>query len=530
MKDTLINLVQKLLKKNKIPFDKEELSFQIQSHPSYPSLHAVTGVLDHFNIDNVAADVPINKETLAQLPNCFIAQIKTTNDKSLAVIEKDKAAYNIHTTENKKERLSENNFLEKFTGIIVAVELTEENILVKKNTTVSKTIILSFLALLSLFIVYRNTTSWQVFIYLLLSVTGIITSIAIIKQELGLKTVIGTAFCSGADEKKDCDAVLTSKGAEIIKGYKLSDFSILYFTIITLLTFIQVSNPIISYTISLVAIPVTLYSIYYQYAVIKKWCLLCLTIVGVLWLQALIPITTNIYNDYSFIITDAIVFSIIVLSTCLIWNYIKPLLTDIHQLKIEKIESVKFKRNYTLFESLLEKSPQLNTQLSNTKEMVFGDKNSNLEIVLITNPFCGHCKPVHKHIEEILHRYHQNVKIITRFNINSENKEDNLLKITTRLLEIYDKQGENICLKAMSEIYEDGNTKAWLHKWGNCADVNYYISELEKGSNWSKENAINFTPEILINGKSFPKEYNRTDLIFFIEELEEKSQEVAITL
>ena len=39
-----------------------------------------------------------------------------------------------------------------------------------------------------------------------------------------------------------------------------------------------------------------------------------------------------------------------------------------------------------------------------------------------------------------------------------------------------------------------------------------------------KRTAINFTPEILINGKSFPKEYSRTDLIFFIEDLEENSQ------
>ncbi len=356
-----------------------------------------------------------------------------------------------------------------------------------------------------------------------MSVIGIITSIAIVKQELGLKTTIGDAFCSAADDKKDCDAVLTSKGAEIFKGYKLSDFSILYFVGLTLLTFVQSSNPIISYAISLVAIPITLYSLYYQYAIIKKWCLLCLSIVGVLWLQALIPIINNTYST-SFIITDFVVFGLIAVTTWLSWNYIKPLFTDLNQLKKEKIENVKFKRNYTLFESLLQKSPKLNTQLSNGKEIIFGNPNSSLEIVIVTNPFCGHCKPVHKHIDEILHRYHQNVKIITRFTINAKDKEDNLVKISSRLLEIHDKKGEVVCLEAMSEIYKEGNTEAWLKKWGSCNDINYYVSELEKGSNWCKESAINFTPEILINGKSFPKEYNRTDLIFFIEELEENCQ------
>ena len=104
MKDTLINLVQKLLKKNQISFDKEELSFQIQSHPSYPSLHAITGVLDHFNIENVAADVPQNTETLLQLPNCFIAQINTEQGKDLVVIERKGLDYTIYTTENKKKK------------------------------------------------------------------------------------------------------------------------------------------------------------------------------------------------------------------------------------------------------------------------------------------------------------------------------------------------------------------------------------------------------------------------------------------
>ncbi|WP_422089213.1 vitamin K epoxide reductase family protein [Tenacibaculum ovolyticum] len=523
MKGTLFNLVQNLLKRNQIAFDKEELSFQIQSHPSYPSLHAITGVLDHFNIENVAADVPVKPATLTQLPDCFIAQVNTEQNKDLVTVEKEGKNYIIISTDNKKNKISENDFLQKFTGIIVAVEQSEDNLPVKTNSSIAKIIVGSALVLLASFIIYQNATSLFTPIHLILSIIGIVISIAIIKQELGLKTTIGDAFCAGTDDKKDCDAVLTSKGAEIFKNYKLSDFSILYFTGLTLLTFFQTANPTISYTISLAAIPVTFYSLYYQYAVIKKWCLLCLSIVGILWLQAVISLITNTYST-NFIITDVIIFSFVTLATWLSWYYLKPLFTDIHQLKKEKIENVKFKRNYTLFDSLLQKAPQVNTKIENCKEIIFGNPNSNLEIVIVTNPFCGHCKPVHKHIDEILHRYHQNVKIITRFNINANDKENELVKITSRLLEIYDKKGEIICLEAMSEIYDHGDTDVWLKKWGNCNNVNYYISELEKGSNWCAENTINFTPEILINGKSFPKEYNRTDLIFFIEELEENNQ------
>ncbi|CAM1350191.1 vitamin K epoxide reductase family protein [Tenacibaculum crassostreae] len=525
MKDTLIALVQRLLKKNEISFDKEELAFQIQSHPSYPSLHAITGVLDHFNIENVAADVPVNSETLIQLPDCFLAQINTTQGKDLVVVERKKLDYFVYNSENKKETLSENDFLQKFTGIIVAVEKTEERIQPKTSSSYSKPLAFAILSLAIGYTLYQYTANIYSITHLILSVLGIITSVAIVKQELGLKTSIGNAFCSGADDKKDCDAVLTSKGAEIIKGYKLSDFSVLYFSGLALLTFTQITNPIVAYSISLLAIPITIYSIYYQYIVIKKWCLLCLSIVGVLWLQAIIPIVTKTYLT-EFNLTYLVTLSIVSSTVWLFWHFIKPLVSEVTELRKEKIESTKFKRNFTLFNSLLQKSPQLDTQIENSKEIVFGNPNSTLELTIITNPFCGHCKPVHQHIDEILHRYSNNVKIKIRFNINTENTEGDAVKITGRLLELYHEKGSEACLRAMDTIYGGEKPEKWLQSYGECTQKELYISELESEKTWCTNNAINFTPEILVNGKSFPKEYNRTDLIFFIEELEETCQQL----
>ncbi|WP_420552647.1 vitamin K epoxide reductase family protein [Tenacibaculum aiptasiae] len=527
MQDTLFILVQRLLKSNRIAFDKDELAFQIQSHPSYPSLHAITGVLDHFNIENVAADVPVNKETLVQLPDCFLVQINTDKGKDLVIVERKQLDYVVYNSDNKKEKHTEEAFLQKFTGIIVAVEKTEESVQPEKKSEFAKYLAVGLLIGLTGFTLYQNTINLYTLAFLLLSVVGVITSIAIVKQELGLKTSIGNAFCSGADDKKDCDAVLTSKGAEIIKGYKLSDLSVLYFSGLALLTLAQISNPAISYTISLLAIPVTLYSIHYQYVVVKKWCMLCLSIVGILWLQAATPLITHTFVT-EFEPTNFVVFGIVSSITWLAWYYIKPLVTEVTDLRKEKIENIKFKRNYTLFESLLKKSPQLNTQIQNSQEIVFGNPNSTLELTIVTNPFCGHCKPIHKHIDEILHRYSNNVKIKIRFNINTDNTEDNAVKITSRLIELYHEKGSEACLKAMDTIYDGENPEKWLQTYGACTQKELYIVELEREKTWCINNSINFTPEILVNGRSFPKEYNRTDLIFFIEDLEENTQELVV--
>jgi hypothetical protein len=45
------------------------------------------------------------------------------------------------------------------------------------------------------------------------------------------------------------------------------------------------------------------------------------------------------------------------------------------------------------------------------------------------------------------------------------------------------------------------------------------IEILETQYNWNFQNKLIFTPAIIINDFHFPKEYNRSDLIYFIEEL-----------
>ncbi|MGG8497137.1 vitamin K epoxide reductase family protein [Tenacibaculum sp. TC6] len=524
MKNSLNLLVEQLLRKNQIPFDKEELRFQIESHPSYPSLHAITGVLDHFNIENVAADVPVNKETIEQLPECYLVQIKGDKGQSLVVVQKKDTDYIIYNSEGKKKKITESEFLSLFTGIIVAVEKTDSvsSPTKSKATKTARYVGAIILTGLVTFLTLKNSNSVSNVLHLALSFLGLLISAAIVKQELGLHTSIGDAFCSGVDDKKDCDAVLTSKGAELIRGYKLSDFSILYFSILATLTFVQISSPLLSYAISLVAIPITIYSIYYQYAVVKKWCMLCLSIVGVLWLQAAIPLVTGIVVP-ELTLNNLMIFGLISITSWLGWSYIKPLMKEVTDLRKDKVEATKFKRNFALFEGMLNKAPFVDTTITSKEEIVLGNKQANLELVIVTNPFCGHCKPVHKQVEEILNKYNDKVKIKIRFNINPDDRESNTVKITSKLLEIYKERGEATCLVAMNEIYEEGNSAIWLKNWGECKDVDTFVDELKIEKEWCKNNGINFTPEILINGKSFPKEYNRTDLVFFIEELEESS-------
>jgi uncharacterized membrane protein len=520
----MLKIASLLLEKTAIPFDKEEFSFQIQSHPSYPSLHAITGVFDHFQIENVAARVPVTDEVFEQLPKHFIAQINSDEGPQLVLVEKKEPQCILYNAERKKTAKSIPEFLEVFTGIIVAVE-KDENL--KKQPSENKftgIITTSLLAVSVLVLFLTSTSNIYSYLSLFISIIGVFISISIVKQELGIKNVIGNAFCSSNDEKKNCDAVLSSKGAILFKNYKLSDLSLIYFTsfsISVVLLSLQNLSLYSIYALSLLSFPITIYSIYYQAFHIKKWCLLCLSIVGVLWLQTAITIY---FQDFTFEF-NLLEFLTTIVSFLLffsIWNVIKPRYIEALKNKEIKIDYFKFKRKYSLFSTLLTNNTRVDTKLS-AKEIIFGNIDSDLEIVIITNPFCGHCKPVHTIVDDIIHQYQNQVKIIVRFNINSQDIDSKLVKITSSLLEIYSQKGQEECLLAMNEAYNLLSPNDWLEKWENhTIDKSQYIETLQSQKDWCVENKINFTPEILINGYSYPKEYDRKDLTFFIEELSEE--------
>ncbi len=521
-------IVALLLDKNSIPFDKQELSFQIQSHPSYPSLHAITGVLDHFNIENIAARVPQTQEVFRQLPNCFIAQVKNRGNLQLALIEKKGNSCRLYDQEGKKRTLDQNEFLDSFTGIIVGVEKDDEQtvgVSSRKSVVANIGFLLTAAFVSVLFAI--GTPSLAFYVLFTTSILGTLISVSILKQESGIKNTIGDAFCSSETDKKDCNAVLTSNGATIVRGYKLSDLCLIYFVGLSLAIFllsIQGLGLNLIYWIGIASLSITLYSIIYQAFAVKAWCLLCLSIIGILWIQVA---TSFILGPFSF----GLIFSIPALMTILvsflgsfsIWSFTGPKITKARDDARYKVDHYKFKRNYSLFSTLLKDGHPLDTTIDDNDEIIFGNTGSNVQITIVTNPFCGHCKPVHTIVEDILKKFNHQVKIVIRFYVSTDDKEGDVVRITTHLMHIYHNEGPQVCLKAMDDAYNNLKPKEWLNKWTRPKlELDRFFNTLEIQENWCIENKINFTPEILVNGYSFPKEYDRADISFFIEDLHEE--------
>jgi len=522
-------IVKSLLIKNKIFLDYEEFEMQIKSHPSYPSLHAITGVLSHFNIENTAIKVPVNMDTLAQLPTCFLAQIKNTDGEHIVLVINKGLNYKLIFNSKENTQVSTETFLEQFTGILVAVEKDENNTSISSSNNHRNTLaIISFLVFVALFFI--NKPSLFETFYFILSTIGIGASYLIIQHDLGIDSKIVNTICSQESKTTNCNAVLNSKGATLFKSLKLSDISFIYFIALTLISaFFSIVNLDFDllFQISLLSAPIIAYSIYYQAVIVKNWCTLCLAIVTVLAFQAsLIFFVESFKLIVSVLSVLLIAFSF--LSTASLWLLIASKLKKEQELKTLKIEATKFKRNFEIFKTLLEKSETINTIIPNTNEIILGNKNAPLNIIVVTNPFCGHCKGVHNLVESLLKNHHNDLNVTVRFNINTSDLESDGVLVSSRLLELFHTEGELKCLEAMHDIYNNADAKSWLTKWGKCNNTNNYKTVLEIEYNWCLDNNINFTPEILINGRAYPKPYDRNDLAFFIEDLQEYYYEKTI--
>ncbi len=524
MKDSVVYLLYKLLRKNKITVDEEEVKFQLLSHPTYPSLHAITGVLDHFNIENVAVQAPNNQETLSQLESHFLAQIKNDTGEHFVLFIRNKDKINLVFSREYTQVLSEEEFLKIWTGVILAIDSNEAeiNLNTKNHNKRIAGIILTSLSLIASFILLKLT--FIEFSHSILSCIGIVVSILIILKELGLQSNTLDRFCSLGQNKVSCDAVLNSKGASIFGSIKLSDIGIVYFIGLFFSSFLfLVSNNSFDliYIISLLTIPFTLYSIIYQFKIVKSWCTLCLCIVALLWLQV-IPIylydfsMKNVSFDLSALLLLLFNFSF----ASIVWSYVSPLLKKEIELKDLKIEHYKFKRNYSVFNTLLSKSDISPTGVIHENEIVLGNKTENpaLNITIITNPSCSHCKEVHTLVEQLLHLNKDQIQIIIRFNVPVSSHDIDSTKITARLIELFHNEGEEKCMNAMHDAYINLEPEKWFRKWEFCSTESFF-EVLKEQSNWCIEHNKNFTPEILIEGKSYPKEYNRKELLFFVEDL-----------
>ena len=504
------------LEKESITFDKNEFLFQIQSHPDYPSLLSVSDTLTFFNIDNGA--IPLEASQIELLPDQFMGILREANDEpQLYYIHKKGEKY-ITIKDKVPFEIDHETLESRWLDLIFLIEKPdfENTNSIKKYKTL--TVLFSSCIILFLLLYFTSDYAISRLLFLLFPAIGILFSIAALKELFGTKSTLINKFCN-ITTSTSCTAVVSSNKWKFFSVINFSDLSILFFTsqIFGLIIFLLSGNLLEYFTIQkillLISVPVIALSLYYQKFVEKKWCPICLMIASIILLEitylflfANTPIHISIKSIF--------LYAQVILLTTMLWMILKQLLSTQKELKEFQMNANRLLRNYTVFKNTLITTPKI--EIPSKIGMVLGNPESDSQITIITNPFCGHCKEVHEIINTILdkHRDEIQVKILFKTSLELDNEETK--RFFRILMTLYLENGEKAFTDALHDFFESKNVEAWNQTYQvtiNSKKIDAIYSEM---NHWCIENQINYTPEIFINGFKYPSEYDKEHLAFYM--------------
>jgi uncharacterized membrane protein len=280
--------VVKWLKIQSMPVSENYLRLRLESHPDYPSLVAVADTLSEMNIECDAYQT--SKEELIKTGKPFLIHLNMGEGNILSFPD-------MITAQRKVK-----DFDKYWSGVVMLAgkcgkygnpehdrQYTQE----KQNRFFSVAAIALIISVFIGIAVWNNSIAGLLLI--LSNATGLYFSWLIVQKEFGISNSVSDKICSMAKHSR-CESVLFSKGAKLFRWLTWGDVGIVYFAsslfylLVSLLTGQAVSLQLY-YILSLAGLLFPFYSLYYQWKIIKQWCMLCIAVLSILGLNTVIGLS-----------------------------------------------------------------------------------------------------------------------------------------------------------------------------------------------------------------------------------------------
>jgi uncharacterized membrane protein len=530
-----------LLQQLKVYVTNATVNETIQSHPDYPSLLSISDSLKKWHIENAA--VRITEDKLQEMPLPFITFVNSNGGEFITVtaINNDAVTYASTAGGNKFLQKPLSGFIKEWKGVVLVAETNdqsgEENYVQNKRRQNIRSLKIPALLFAGLAIVFLaapgffNTnlyTSKNIFIgyvsLLLLKLAGILITSLLLWYEVDKANPALQKICTGI-KNTNCNAILGSKQAKIFPWLSWSEAGFFYFTgtFLLLVTGNQPETGILQLVtfLNLLALPYILFSIYYQWRVAKQWCVLCLSVQVLLFLEFVTAVFTGLINPaitYPLMSPHSLLpLGLGLLLPVIFWYMLKPALLKAEEGRRNKRELMRIKYNRQIFETLLAKQKQVE-QSSDGLGITIGNSKAANTIVKVCNSYCGPCAKAHPEIEKILEE-NKNVKVQIIFTATNDEKDYRSLPVK-HLLAIAENNEETKTKQALDDWYlaDKKDYELFAKKYPMNGELEEQNSKIEAMDKWCKEMEISVTPTFFINGYQLPDAYSIGDLKYFFAE------------
>ncbi len=514
---TYQNNLEQIVKKLNLKVSENTLKTAFKFHPDYPSLSALSDILSEWQVDNLA--VKISPQQLQEITFPAIAHIEDGREGYFVLLQKFE---NQQVTYSDSEKGTITDSIELFTskwkGVTLLLEITHKSAepnFVEINRKQTFANAEKWLGFITLGLVALGGSAiaetWQNAVLWLILVLGIAVSTIILLGEYGIKNPTIEKLCN-LNNQTNCDTVLASSGSKLFQYFSWAEIGFWYFAGISIFTLICFLSHKFDYLstltiVSLIALPYTVFSIYYQWQIVKKWCTLCLVIQAILVLQFIVLFNNNALSISSINSVYLLIISLLIPTS--IWAFIKPSLEKARALPDLERSVMAYKYNTNLFTNLLENQRYVHTGMSN---ITAGDPEASVLITMVSNPFCGPCAKAHEAVEKLLGGYGDYIKVEYVFTGSPQNE-----KVIKHLCSLPEEQQH----EALHEWYKIVNYEKWSAKYPAIIKQNAENQLLEYRE-WCNQAEITHTPTFFVNGKELVSPYTVQDLKYHVKELAER--------
>lgn len=504
-------------------------------HPDYPSLASIMDVFKNYGVENDA--YKLRTDHFDQLPTPFVAHInaeKLRHELFAPVLRVNKDYLEIYNPETRKKEIWPiERFQKVYKGTVLALEPNEhsgekeyaKNLKEEKRRLAIHNIIVVIPFILtaiscaaSLFSAAAASTIAPI-VFTTLTFAGSIVCTLLLWYEIDEHNPALKQICQ-AGKKVNCSSILGSKASKIF-GISWGSIGAVYFMGILLALLTNgITNPAIlqlAAWINILALPYIFFSIYYQWKVAKQWCILCLLVQGILFLQfftalvggfpLLIEMQALTPQSYlTFLSCFGVIFIMILL--------LIPAMEKAKQARQKTIELQRLKHNPQIFNALLYKQRTIERSTEGLG-IILGNPQAKYRLVKVCNPYCGPCAAAHPVMEELLQN-NEDVQVQIIFTA-TDDENDYRAPVIKHLLAIANKQDEPTTKKALDDWYlsADKNYAAFAAKYPDTPALEEQRNSIKAMREWCDAIGISFTPTFFLNERELPNIYSVTDLKYF---------------
>lgn len=303
-----------------------------------------------------------------------------------------------------------------------------------------------------------------------------------------------------------CGVVQQTAGARFMGRYGWGAVGLAYFAVGAVVTLgLPAWFPSVA-AVGVLALPYTLWSVWYQRFRARRWCALCLWVQVVVWVQLAVFACAGVYRHFALDVARLVLLLVAYGAAFLAVHLSLPLFARSREASRWRADYYGLKRRADVFFALLGAQPAVDVAGAST--LWFGSADAPHTVTVFSNPYCRPCARLHPHLEALVCRGWRVGLVMTAF--NAERRAANRALIAAYRLDGPERTWERLAAWYTGPQVMDMALFADLHP--DEATARAVEAEMARHDAWADAHGLTATPHLWVDGHELPAGYRAEDV------------------